>query len=304
MSAGVLLMAYGTPERLDEVEPYYTHIRRGRPPTPAQLEELVERYRAVGGPTALGEMTRAQAAGLEAELARRGFPVPVHVGFKHVAPFVGDAVRAMAGRGITRAVGLVLAPHYSLRSVAEYAAYAEEARPASMAIDVIPSWHDHPSLVEALSARLARARQGVAHNGAAGPLVLFTAHSVPAVAVERGDPYPEQLRETSRLVAERAGVERWEVAWQSAGRTDEEWLGPDVSEAIAAAAKRGERAVVVHAVGFVADHLEVLYDLDVEARAAAESRGLAFARVAMPNADPDFLAALADVVAPRLAEAP
>ena len=292
----VLLMAYGTPERLDQVAAYYTHIRRGRPPSAEALAELVERYRTVGGPTALGRITRAQAEGLEAELARRGAAIPVHVGFKHVPPFIGDTVRAMGEQGVTRAIGLVLAPHYSLRSVAEYAAYAEEARPPSMMIDVIPSWHDDPALVAALASRLARAR--LAEGDA---LVLFTAHSIPMAAVERGDPYPEQLMETARLVAERAGVERWGFAWQSAGRTEERWLGPDVSEAIAEAGARGERGVVVQAIGFVADHLEVLYDLDVEARDAAKARGMAFVRVPMPNADPDFLAALADVVESRLA---
>jgi ferrochelatase len=288
-------MAYGTPERLDQVAAYYTHIRRGRPPSPEALAELVERYRAVGGPTALGRITRAQAEGLEAELTRRGAALPVHVGFKHVPPFIGDTVRGMGERGVTRAVGLVLAPHYSLRSVAEYAAYAEEARPSGMTIDVIPSWHDHPALAAALATRLARARAG-----REDALVLFTAHSIPAAAVERGDRYPDELMETARLVAEAAGVERWSFAWQSAGRTEEPWLGPDVSVAIAEAAGRGERGVVVQAIGFVADHLEVLYDLDVEARNAAESRGMAFARAAMPNADADFVAVLADVVESRL----
>ncbi len=299
VSEAVLLMAYGTPDRLDQVERYYTHIRRGRAPTPEALAELVERYRAVGGPTALGAITRAQAAALGAELARRGWSVPVHVGFKHVSPFVGDAVRGMAEAGITRAVGLVLAPHYSLRSVAEYEAYAEQARPASLSIDVVPSWHDEPALIEALARRLADARRGREDHR-----VLFTAHSVPVRAVRSGgdpeDPYPEQLLETSRLVADRAGVARWRFAWQSAGRTDEVWLGPDVSEATGRAAEEGETGVVVQAIGFVADHLEVLYDLDIEARRAAEERGLAFARAAMPNADADFVAAIADVVGARL----
>jgi protoporphyrin/coproporphyrin ferrochelatase len=296
-AAAVLLMAYGTPERLEDVAAYYTHIRRGRPPSAEQLAELVARYRAVGGPTALNRITRLQAAALEAELARRGTPVPVHVGFKHVPPFVGEAVRALHAGGIERAVGLVLAPHFSLRSVAEYAAYVEAERPPSLAVDVVSSWHDHPALVELLAARLAGARLGFDD-----PLVLFTAHSVPTRAVELGDPYPEQLLDTSRLVAARAGVERWRFAWQSAGRTDESWLEPDVTVAIAEAAAAGERAVVVHSIGFVADHLEVLYDLDVEARRAAREHGIAFARVPMPNADPDFVAALADVVGPRLAE--
>ena len=296
--AAVLMMAYGTPERLEDVAAYYTHIRRGSPPSSEQLAELLARYRAVGGPTALNRITRLQASGLAAELERRGAGAAVHVGFKHVPPFIGEVVRDMAAAGVTRAVGLVLAPHYSLRGVAEYAAYVEASRPPSMAVEVIPSWHDHPALVDLLAARLARTRDALDD-----PLVIFTAHSIPMRAIDQGDPYPDQLLETSRLVAARAGVERWRLAWQSAGRTDEPWLGPDVAQAIAEAAAGGERAVVAHAIGFVADHLEVLYDLDVEARAAAVELGLAFARVPMPNADPDFLAALADVVEPRLAAA-
>jgi ferrochelatase len=292
----VLLMAYGTPERLDDVEAYYTHIRRGSPPPPALLEELIERYRAVGGPTALNRITRDQAAALEAELARRGNAVPVRVGFKHHPPFIAEAVRGLAADGYERAVGLVLAPHYSLRSVAEYERYAEDARPPGLEIDLIRSWHDHPGFLDFLAARLAETRAAAGGEAA----VLFTAHSVPARVLEKGDPYPDQLRETSAAVAARAGVARWDFAYQSAGRTGEEWLGPDVVDAVAALAGRGERAVVVQAIGFVSDHLEVLYDLDVEARRAAESHGMAYARAPMPNADGAFIGALAELVEARL----
>jgi len=296
MRRAVLAMSYGTPERLDDVEAYYTHIRRGSPPTPELLAELVGRYRAVGGPTALNRITREQAAGLGRALADRGQPVPVYTGFKHVAPFIDDAVRQMAADGIERAVGLVLAPHYSLRSIAEYARYAEDAGRGSLELEIIRSWHDHSGFIEFLAARLGEA---LARSPGA-PLVLFTAHSVPARVLEKGDPYPDQLRETCELVAERASVERWEFAFQSAGRTADPWLGPDVLEAIEAATKRGERNLVVQSVGFVADHLEILYDLDIEARQAAEARGMTFTRAAMPNAHPEFLAVLADLVASRL----
>jgi ferrochelatase len=289
-------MAYGTPEALEDVEPYYTHIRRGSPPPTDLLAELVARYEVVGGPTALNRITRAQADGLARVLAGLGHDVPVYTGFKHVAPFVGEAVRRMAADGIDRAVGLVLAPHYSLRSIAEYAAYAEEARPAWFELEVIPSWHDDPGLVAFLAARLRAALRS-----ARGSLpVVFTAHSVPARVVQPADPYPDQLRETCGLVAAAAGVERWEFAFQSAGRTAEPWLGPDVRDVIETLADRGEVGVVVQAIGFVADHLEILYDLDVEARRAAETRGLSFTRAAMPNDDPEFVRVLARVVAARL----
>jgi ferrochelatase len=294
----ILLMAYGTPERLEDVAAYYTHIRGGIPPTPELLADLLERYRAVGGPTPLERITRAQAAALEAELGRRGHTVPVTVGFKHVAPFVADVVGEMADAGVERAVGLVLAPHYSLRSVAEYQAYAESAQPPGMAIEIIPSWHDHPALIDALAARLERTVDGTAE-----PFVIFTAHSVPMNAIARGDPYPGQLAETARLVAARASVARWTLAYQSAGRTQDAWIGPDVTVAIECAADEGERYVIVHPIGFVADHLEVLYDIDREAHAVASRRGLGFARPAMPNADPDFIRVLADVVEPRLGDA-
>lgn len=297
MREAVLLMAYGTPERLEDVAAYYTHIRRGSVPPPDLLGELVERYRAVGGPTALNRITRAQAEALEAELDRRGHRVRVHVGFKHHPPFIADAVRGMADEGVERAVGLVLAPHYSLRSIAEYMAYAEQARPADLEIDVIRSWHDHPGFVAFLADRL---RETLA--GLDDPAVVFTAHSVPARVLERGDPYPDELHRTSRLVARRARVKRWRFAYQSAGRTAEPWLGPDVRDVIADLAGE-EDEVVIQSIGFVSDHLEILYDLDIEAREAAESRGMRFARAAMPNAHPDFVAVLAGLVAGRLAPA-
>jgi ferrochelatase len=289
-------MAYGTPERIEDVEPYYTHIRRGSPPPAELLTALVSRYEAVGGPTALNRITRDQAEGLTRALAARGHDVPVYTGFKHVAPFVGETVRRMAADGIDRAVGLVLAPHYSLRSIAEYMRYAEEARPPGLELDVIPSWHDHAGLVAFLSRRL---REAIGRTGGS-PSVVFTAHSVPARVIELGDRYPQQLDETCELVAARAGVESWEFAFQSAGRTADPWLGPDVIEVIESIADRGVRSIVVQSIGFVADHLEILYDLDIEARHAAESRGMTFTRAAMPNDDPEFVAVLADVVAARL----
>ena len=296
MRHGVLVMAYGTPDRLEDVERYYTHIRRGSVPPPELLADLVSRYEAVGGPTALNRTTRAQAEGIARALARRGHEVPVYIGFKHVPPFVGDAVARMAAEGVERAVGLVLAPHYSLRSIAEYERYAEDARPPGLALDVIRSWHDDPGLIAWLATRL---REALA-RASGDARVLFTAHSVPRPPAGLEDPYAEQLRETCELVANAAGVEAWEFAYQSAGRTADTWLGPDVLATIDTIADRGHDAVVIQAVGFVADHLESLYDLDVEARRAAESRGLRYSRAAMPNDDPAFVDVLAGIVEARL----
>ncbi len=297
MTSGLLVMSYGTPERLEDVEPYYTHIRRGNPPPEERLHELIERYRAVGGPTALNRITRRQATALKATLADRGTAVRLYVGFKHVAPFVGEVVEAMAADGITHAVGLVLAPHYSLRSIAEYQAYAEKKRRQEMTLEIVSGWHDHPGFITGLARRL---RDALPRAGD-GPHVVFTAHSLPAAVLDRGDPYPDQLRRTAHLVAKTVGLDGWSFAYQSAGRTDEPWLGPDILETIDELADLGERGVVVQSIGFVADHLEVLYDLDIEARELAERRGLAYARAMMQNDDPDFIDALATIVEDRLA---
>jgi ferrochelatase len=297
MREAILLMSYGTPERIEDIEPYYTHIRRGDPPPPELLEELIERYRSVGGPTALNRITRLQGEALHEELHSRGFKAPVYVGFKHTDPFIGETVDDMTADGVERIVGLVLAPHYSLRSIAEYTEYAEKARPSSVELEVIPTWHDHPGFIRFLADRLQETVAGVADSS----FVLFTAHSVPARVLERGDPYPDELHRTCELVADAVGVEKWAFAYQSAGRTADEWLGPDILDVIAEAGEKGQERITVQAIGFVADHLEVLYDIDIEAKQAAEEAGMTFARTAMPNDHPDFIHALADIVAARLA---
>ena len=278
---GVLVMAYGTPATPADIEAYYTHVRRGRPPAPEQLAELQGRYAAIGGTSPLLERTRAQAAGLAAAL---GDEWVVELGMKHAPPFIEDGMRALAEAGVDadRVVGLVLAPHYSRLSVGEYAARATGAR-------VVESWHLAPGYVELL----ARFVDEVATPDSE---VVFTAHSLPARILDEGDPYPVQLRETAAAVAERAGVSRWSVGWQSAGRTPEPWIGPDILDVLRDRAARGAQHVVVCPAGFVSDHLEVLYDLDVEASALAGALGVGFARTGMPNDDPQFCATLADVV--------
>jgi ferrochelatase len=292
-------MAYGTPAGPDDIEAYYTHVRRGRPPTAELLAELRSRYEAIGGVSPLLERTRAQAAGVERAL---GQGWAVELGMKHAPPFVEDGVAALAARGVRRAVGLVLAPHWSALSVGEYAERARAAGAAAgVEVEVVRSWHLEPGYVDLLGGRV---REVVAGLAAGGPVevpveVLFTAHSLPARILETGDPYPSQLAETAAAVAREAGLAdgRWRVAWQSAGRTPEPWLGPDVLDVLAEVAEAGSAAgVVVCPCGFVSDHLEVLYDLDVEARTVAERVGLAFARTAMPNDDPGFCSMLAEVV--------
>jgi ferrochelatase len=284
-------MAYGTPATPDDVEAYYTHVRRGRPPTLEQLADLRRRYDAIGGTSPLLARTREQAAGIQAAL---GDGYLVELGMKHAAPFVEDGVAALVAAGVARIVGLVLAPHYSALSVGEYAKRAEAtATEAGVDFTMVTSWHLAPGYLDLL-ARLVRAE---VERLAVDPVeVVFTAHSLPTRILDMGDPYPDQLAETAAAVAERAGVERWSVGWQSAGRTPEPWIGPDILAVLPALRDAGAAGVVVCAAGFVSDHLEVLYDLDVEAAAAAAAIDLAFTRTPSPNADAGFCATLAEVV--------
>jgi protoporphyrin/coproporphyrin ferrochelatase len=293
VTTGVLLMAHGTPSSAAEVESFYTHIRRGRPPEPAQLAELEARYRAIGGVSPLAERTAAQVDGVRRALeARAPGRFVVVFGAKHAEPFIEDAARALAGGGHARVIGLVLTPHGSSLGSQEYLDRAARALGDTPFVPVGP-WYAHPGLVRLLAERV-----GAACGSVRGRThVLFTAHSVPARVLEQGDSYPEQVEESARLVAEAAAVERWSVAWQSAGRTPEPWLGPDARYVVRALADEGAAdAVVVCPIGFVADHLEVLYDLDLELAAVAAECGLAFARTASLNDDAAFVAVLADLV--------
>jgi len=296
MTTGVLVMAYGTAAGPDDIERYYTDIRGGRAPSPELLEELRERYAAIGDRFPLTEITERQAAGLERELGE-GFRA--YVGMKHSPPFVPDTVERMEADGVERAVGIVMAPHYSRMSIGGYVERVLQAD-ASIEVDVIESWHTHPAYLEVLAGRVRRAFETLTPEDREGALTVFTAHSLPARIVDEGDPYPDQLRETADAIAERLGLDAYRTGWQSAGRTPEPWLGPPLEDLIAQAAK-DYAAIVVVPCGFVSDHLEILYDLDIEAREAAARAGIAFARTESLNAEPDFVAALASVVRDRLA---
>lgn len=301
--AGVLLMAYGTPATPDDVEPYYTHVRRGRPPPPELLADLQRRYDAIGGTSPLLELTRAQADGLAAAL---GDGWVVELGMKHAPPFIEDGMATLHSRGVRRVVGLVLAPHYSVMSVGEYATRAratEAVAEGGVELTMVESWHLAPGYLDLLARRVVEARDRLAATDPDGIAVVFTAHSLPSRILATGDPYTEQLAETAAAVAERLGLRRWSVAWQSAGRTPEPWIGPDLLEALADRAADGMEGVVVCPAGFVSDHLEILFDLDVEAAQVAHHLGLAFARTASPNDDPAFCSALAEVVTAHLAAA-
>ena len=285
MTVGVVVMAYGTPRDRDDIEAYYTDIRRGRVPPPDLLADLVRRYDALGGTFPLRDITNRQVAAIASAL---GPAYEVRLGMKHSSPRIEEAVDSLGAAGVERTVGLVLAPHYSAFSVGEYAARAAGA-------DVIESWHVLPAYVDFLSTAVGAALSTMP----AGAEVVFTAHSLPERILAAGDPYPSQLHETAAAVAARHPGVPWSVAWQSAGRTPEPWLGPDILDVLRDRARGGSPGVVVCACGFVADHLEVAYDLDIEAVAVAAELELPFARTASVNDDPAVMTALAALVAGR-----
>ncbi len=298
---GILLMAYGSPATLDDVEAYYTHIRGGRPPAPEAVQELKERYRRIGGRSPLLEITQRQAAGLEALLGQRGIPVRVWVGMKHAPPFIAEAVAQMAAGGIRQSAAVALAPHYSKMSIGGYIAAATAAAAEyGMELRCLEHYHDHPGLVRALADRIEIARRRV--SGGRRVPVVFTAHSLPQRILQWSDPYPDQLRRTCERVASEAEIAHWRFAFQSASHTGEPWLGPDVLDVLRELHEQGSREVIVSPVGFVADHLEVLVDIDVEAQQTAEALGMRLVRTPSLNDGPDFLAVLADVVGAVLAE--
>lgn len=298
----VLLMAYGSPDRLDQVEAYYTDIRRGSPPPPDLLEELIERYRAIGGGSPLSGIVERQRAALEAELAARGNPLRVYAGMRHIEPRIGRVVEGMVDDGVERFVAIALAPQRSSnaagyrRAVEAVLGDRGDAAPAYL---IVESWHDQPRFIEALSDATAGALGRFPDPD--GVRVVFSAHSLPSRVVAEGDAYPQELARTAALVAERLGLAGYEFAYQSAGRTGEPWLGPDLRDEIRRLADEGVRGIVVCPVGFVADHLEVLYDIDIEAAGVAREVGVRLERAPSMNDNPTFIAGLADVAVAALA---
>jgi protoporphyrin/coproporphyrin ferrochelatase len=277
----VVLMAYGSPSELSDIRPYLEDIRGGRPVTDEAVEELTERYRRIGGRSPLDVVTEAQRAALERELE-----LPVFVGMKHSRPRVAEAADRAVAAGADLVVGLVLAPHYSTLSVEGYRERLEEALGDRAELRFVESWHAHEPYIAVLAERV---RGTDAH-------VVFTAHSLPARILDEGDPYRDQLLETAQLIAERAGLDAWSFAFQSASPTGEPWLGPDILEELDSLKARGVERVLACPVGFVSDHLEILWDLDVEARERAAELGLEFDRVRSLNDDPAFVRGLAGLV--------
>jgi ferrochelatase len=274
-------MAYGSPSRPEEIPAYFADIRGGRPVSPEAVEELTERYRRIGGTSPLNEITERQRAALERELG-----IPVYVGMKHWTPRIAEAAEQALAEGAERVIGLVLAPHFSRMSVGGYQRQLEEALAGRAELVVIASYHAFEPFIELLAERV----------GATDAHVVFTAHSLPERILADGDPYKEQLLETSRLVAERAGIERWSFAFQSESPTGEPWLGPDILDELDRLQGEGVQKVLVAPIGFVADHLEIYWDLDVEAREKAAELGLELERTESLNDDPAFMRVLASLV--------
>ena len=306
---GLLVMSYCTARDLEDVEAFYTHIRRGSPPTPELLEELKDRYRAIGGRSPFAEITEAQVRGLEAELNAEAGPggprFRAFSGQKHQAPYIEDAVAAMGEAGVERAVGLVLAPHYSRSSIGQYVERAEKsATPRGIEMTFVESYATHPAFVDFVAGRVRDALAEVPDDARDRSVVVFSAHSLPARILAAGDPYADELRATAEAVSREAGLspERVVTAWMSAGRTPEPWLGPDVTEVVRGLASRGVPAVVACPVGFVSDHLEVLHDIDIELAEVARSAGVLLVRTRSPNDDPAFRRVLATVVREHLTE--
>ena len=293
MKRAVLLLAHGAPDRLEDVEEYLALVRGGRPLAPKLTEEIQRRYAAIGGGSPLTARTRQQAASLEAHLVAEG--LPVYVGMRNWRPFIREAVAGMQSAGVERIVAVCLAPQYSKFSIGLYFRRVQEAKTElgfSAAISWAKSYHDHPLLIEAFYRKLA-------------PLlpcerVLFTAHSLPEKILESGDAYVTETRNTARAVAERAGLTAWDFAFQSQGLTDERWLGPTVESTIERYAREGVREMVLAPIGFVSDHVEILYDVDILFRRIAQDGGIALRRPESLNDSPAYIAALADVVRERL----
>jgi ferrochelatase len=281
MTPAVVLMAYGSPTELADIRAYLEDIRGGRPVSDEAVEELTDRYRRIGGRSPLDEVTEAQRAALEDELELR-----VYVGMKHWRPRIAEAAERALARGADPIVGIVLAPHYSKLSVDGYRERLERAVDGRADLRFVESWHTHEPFVAVLADRV---RGADAH-------VVFTAHSLPSRILDEGDPYRDQLLETSQLIAERAGLGSWSFAFQSASATGEPWLGPDILDELDSLRERGVEHVLVCPIGFVSDHLEILWDIDVEARERAGELGLVLERIESLNDDPAFIRGLAGLV--------
>ena len=295
----VLLMAHGTPESVDQMTDYLRLVRGGREPSAELIDEMTHNWEALGGRSPLTDITMQQARALQAQLAADGFDMPVAVGMRNWRPFIADAIRDIVRTGVQRVIGIPMAPQFSTLSVKKYMDAAQAALPASVEFSCVQSFHTHPLLVEAFAERIVAAQPRPDEE------IVFTAHSLPQRVVASGDPYPHEVAATAKAIAERCGIASYDIAYQSAGRTPEPWLGPDLSEHIRSRSPldsaRGDPSrvarMLVVPVGFVCDHTEILFDIDVQAAATAREVGVDLRRTESLNTSPTFIRALGDLVA-------
>lgn len=303
---GVLVMSYGTPQSMDDVEAYYTHIRRGNPPTPEQLKDLIDRYEAIGGMFPLRENTNKQVQALEQQLnetAPADLEFVCFQGLKHAQPLIEDGVRSMAQAGIQEAVGIVLAPHYSIMSVGEYIKRAQaEAEQQGIKMHFVKSYHLHPSLIDAFVERVKESLLRFPEDVRGQVRIIFSAHSLPKKIMEMNDPYVEQLMDTSKVIMRMSKlINPWQFAWQSAGQTPIPWLGPDILDVIKQLHQEEQvNHFLIAPIGFVSDHLEILYDLDIEAQGVAKELGIHLERIPSLNVDPRYIQTLTESVLAQL----
>lgn len=302
---GLLVMAYGTPYKEEDIERYYTHIRHGRKPSPEMLEDLRSRYEAIGGISPLAKITEEQAYGLQNRLneVQDEVEFKAYIGLKHIEPFIEDAVGQMHEDGIEEAVSLVLAPHFSTFSVKSYneRASVTAEKLGGPSITSVESWYKEPKFIQYWVDKVKDTYQSMSEEERNSACLIVSAHSLPEKILQYGDPYPEQLKETAKLITEKAGITEYALGWQSAGNTPDPWLGPDVQDLTRDLYKeKGYKAFVYIPVGFVAEHLEVLYDNDYECKTVTEEIGASYYRPPMPNARPEFIDVLATVILKHL----
>ena len=295
---GLLLMAYGGPNHIDEVEPYLLDVRGHRPTAPEIIHEVRERYREIGGRSPILKQTQAQANALESTLNTSGKDFKVFVGMRHWHPYITDVLEEMHSQGIERAVGLVMAPHYSRMSIGAYYKKIDEAN-LPIVFSRVEDWHVQPGYLNALADRVHAALQRFPEEIRAQVPVIFTAHSLPEKILEWNDPYPTQLRETVSALMERLGSQPHEFAYQSAAISSEPWLGPDASEVIERFASEGKRDILLCPIGFVCEHVEILYDIDIVYQNLAKSLNVHLERIQMLNTAPEMIEGLAKLISEK-----
>lgn len=304
---GLLVMAYGTPYKIEDLDRYYTHIRHGRKPTAEMIEDLRNRYEAIGGISPLAKITLEQAEKLEEHLNRVQDKIEfkMYLGLKHIEPFIEDAVKKMHEDGIEEAVSIVLAPHFSTFSVKSYNGRVKEEaeKLGRLKINSIECWYQEPKFIAYWANKVKQVYEEMPQEEKKHSMLIVSAHSLPEKILQFGDPYPDQLKETADLIADQAGIKNYEIGWQSAGNTPEPWLGPDVQDLTRKLFQEQQYKAFVYApVGFVCDHLEVLFDNDIECKAVTDEVGASYYRPEMPNAKEEFIDCLSTVILKTLIE--